>query len=78
VALIAGAPPASLPAALRCVRAPGWSAAAARPRGPTPADGIALSLQAAPAVVVTQYEADLARAGWTTPEAFRPMHGGPR
>ncbi len=76
VALIVGALAASLPASLLCLRAPGWSAAAALPRGPTPDDGIALNLQAAPAVVVTQYEADLAGDGWTTPEEFRPMQGG--
>ena len=67
MALIVGALAASLPASLLCLRAPGWSAAAALPRGPTPDDGIALNLQAAPAVVVTQYEADLAGDGWTTP-----------
>jgi hypothetical protein len=55
---------------------PGGRQRAALPRGPTPDDGIALNLQAAPAVVVTQYEADLAGDGWTTPEEFRPMQGG--
>jgi hypothetical protein len=28
------------------------------------------------AVVLTQFEADLASHGWTTPEDVRPMHGG--
>jgi len=29
-----------------------------------------------PTVALTQYEAELTRHGWTTPEDFRPMHGG--
>ncbi len=77
VELIVGALPASLPPTLPLPAGARVIGSAMYSRGDQRLSMSAVfDVPETPTVTLTQYEAELTRHGWTTPEDFRPMHGG--
>jgi hypothetical protein len=77
VELIVGALPDSLPATLPLPAGGRVIGSALYSRGDRRLSMSAVfDVRETPPVALTKYETELTRHGWTTPEDFRPMHGG--